>query len=137
MATVEDESFMIACLKMAKAYIKIARDEIWLYHSKPDHEIGLQAFDLTSINMLLDKLIPVHQVRLEQARNPAPKWKDPAACPECGGTPKTGHTMFCSVFVEEKKKTKVKLKQRAPEPEKVVSTNKIPARKSGLRKRMV
>lgn len=107
MATVEDEAFMLACLKLAKTYVKVVSEELRLYSSKAEHKPIEISFVV--LQQALDERVQLHTERLERARNPA-------------------------LFVE---KPKVKLKQRAPEPEKVVSKNKIPARKLRLKKRMV
>lgn len=110
MATVEDESFMVACLKMAKAYVKVVCDELRLYSSKPGHKpIEVSFVDL---QRSLEERIGLHTGKLQQLMTPAP----PA-------------------------KPKVKLKNRtehvAPKAQTVIHKNKIPARKSGLKKRVV
>lgn len=103
---VDSESFMLACLKMAKSYIRIVQGELTLYASKPGHVPIETSFQKLSAS--IEERIKTHAERLEKARAPAkPKvelksrWVDPATCPQCGGNPVTGHQRLCPVVLKQ------------------------------------
>lgn len=68
MGTIDDESFMIACLKLAKAYLKIMSEEIRLYSSRPGHK-PLET-NFSGLVMALEERIITHSAKLEQVKNP-------------------------------------------------------------------
>lgn len=131
--SVEDQSFMLACLKLAKTYTQIVEGELRLYASRTGHKPLETNFG--GLRAAIDERITMHTGKLNAIRNEKPKWKDPAACSECGGTPVSGHTMFCSVKpkVKLKPRQEVSVEQHTP---KVLVKKEIPSRPK-LKKRAV
>lgn len=114
---VEDESFMVACLSMASAYLGYVRAELRLYRSRQGHKPLESNFD--ALTAALEERIKLHRSRLNP---PAPKpvvklkardverWR----CDSCGGTSRTGHQRLCEVVLRQARvlKNKPKLKRR-------------------------
>lgn len=66
MSVIEDESFMLACAKMAKTYIRIVSEELRLYATKPGHKPIDANFDV--LRKEIDERILFHNNQMELAR---------------------------------------------------------------------